>query len=76
MNTCYKSQNKNNLSGTMMVGFAIKPDGGVTNVSIKTGKFAGTDVGKCVEKAVKGMKFPATSAKSNVNVTKYPFKLQ
>ncbi len=76
VNTCYRSQNKNNLSGTMKVGFAIKPDGGVTNVSVKTGKFAGTDVGKCVVKAVKGMKFPATTASSNVNVKSYPFKLQ
>jgi len=75
INTCYKSANANNLSGTMKVKFFIKPNGSVTNTEIVSGNFAGTDVGRCVQKAVGGMKFPSTSAKDNVPVT-YPFKLE
>ncbi|MEZ4461262.1 MAG: AgmX/PglI C-terminal domain-containing protein [bacterium] len=75
VNTCYKSQNSNNLKGTMKVKFAIKPNGGVTNVEVVDGTFAGTDVGRCVQKAVGGPKFPVTTAKDNVPVT-YPFKLE
>lgn len=72
--TCKRSQNKNNLDGTMWVKFAIKPTGRTSNVSVSTGKFNGTDVGNCVKKAVQGMRFPATSASKNVDI-KYPFKL-
>ncbi len=72
--TCKRSQNKNNLGGTMWVKFAIKPNGRTSNVSVSTGKFNGTDVGRCVQKAVQGMRFPATSASKNVDI-KYPFKL-
>lgn len=75
INTCYKSANANNLSGTMKVKFFIKPNGSVTNTEIVSGNFAGTDVGRCVQKAVGGMKFPSTSASDNVPVT-YPFKLE
>lgn len=73
--TCYTSHNSKNLSGTMKVKFYIKPDGRVTNVSVVTGKFKGTDVGGCVSKVVRRMRFPATSASSNVPVT-YPFILK
>jgi predicted Zn finger-like uncharacterized protein len=75
INTCYKSANANNLSGTMKVKFSIKPNGSVTNTEVVSGNFAGTDVGRCVQKAVGGMKFPSTSATDNVPVT-YPFKLE
>lgn len=74
VNTCQKTQNTNNLTGTMKVKFLIKPNGSVTNVEVASGEFAGTDVGRCVVKAVSGMRFPATTAKDNVPVT-YPFKL-
>ncbi len=75
VHTCYTSHNSKNLSGTMKVKFFIKPSGRVTNTSVVTSKFKGSDVGGCVEKVVRGMKFPATSASSNVPVT-YPFILK
>jgi len=75
INTCYRSQNSGNLTGTMRVKFMIKPNGSVGNTEILTGSFAGTDVGSCVQKAVGGMRFPATTASADVPIT-YPFKLE
>jgi outer membrane biosynthesis protein TonB len=75
ISTCHKSQNSGKLSGTLRVKFLIKPNGSVSNAEILTGTFAGTDVGSCVQKAVSGMKFPATSASTDFPVT-YPFKLE
>lgn len=75
INTCYRSQNSGKLSGTMRVKFMIKPNGSIGNAEILTGSFAGTDVGSCVQKAVKGMRFPSTSASADVPIT-YPFKLE
>lgn len=73
--TCKRTQNKNNLDGTMWVKFSIRPNGRTSNVSVLTGKFNGTDLGRCVQKAVQGMRFPATSATKNVDIAKFPFKL-
>lgn len=75
ISTCHKSQNSGSLSGTLRMKFLIKPNGSVSNAEILTGTFAGTDVGSCVQKAVSGMKFPATSATTDFPVT-YPFKLE
>lgn len=75
ISTCYRSQNSGKLSGTMRVKFNIKPNGRVSNAEILTGSFAGTDVGACVQKAVRGMRFPATSASDDLPIT-YPFKLE
>jgi predicted Zn finger-like uncharacterized protein len=72
VHTCHTSHNGKKLSGTMKVKFYIKPSGRVTNTSVVTSKFKGSDVGGCVERVVRGMKFPATSASKNVPVT-YPF---
>lgn len=44
--------------GTAQVKLTVSPDGAVKSVAV-TGVFAGTPVGACVEKAVKGASFPA-----------------
>ena len=69
---CAKTSNKKNLSGTIKVKFFIKPTGRVTGAKVASSNFAGTDVGRCVQKVVSGMKFPKTDASNNLPVT-YPF---
>ena len=73
--TCAKSQNSAGKKGTVKVKFFIKPNGRVRGESVVSSGFKGTDVGTCVEKVVASMKFPETSASTDVPVT-YPFILR
>lgn len=67
---CQQSSNSNKLSGTVMVNFTIQPNGSISAANVQPGEFRGTDVGGCIENAVKGMKFPATQSDLTIN---YPF---
>ena len=69
--TCGKSSNSGNLSGKVWIKFDIKPAGSVSGASITSSDFKGTDVGNCVLKVVRGMKFP--SAQESTSINKYPF---
>lgn len=67
---CAKSQNSKKLKGRMMLAFKIKANGKVANASVApmSKKFSGTDVGKCVARAVKGMSFPKAQKATTVSV--------
>ncbi len=67
---CQQSSNANKLSGTVTVRFTVEPSGSVSAANVQSGEFKGTDVGGCIEGAVKGMKFPATQSDLTIN---YPF---
>lgn len=69
--SCGKSSNSGNLSGSVSVKFNIAPSGKISSASITSSNFKGTDVGNCVLKVVRGMKFPA--AKESTPISKYPF---
>lgn len=69
---CYTSSNRNKLSGRVFVKYTVAPSGRVRSASVTTGKFKGTDVGKCVERVVRQMQFP--KAQTSLTVT-YPFSL-
>jgi len=70
---CYESQlRKNpNLTGKLMVNFIIENNGKVSSVKIKTRKFKGSHLEKCVIKAIKRWRFPRFAG-DPVNVD-YPF---
>jgi hypothetical protein len=71
---CAKTSNKKPLKGSVKVGFYVKPNGRVTGAKV-SGSFAGTDVGRCVQKVVAGMKFPKTEATKNQKIS-YPFAIR
>ena len=70
---CGKTSNSGNLSGSIGVGMKVSPDGRVTSADLKTSKFEGTDVGKCVLGVVRSIKFPP--AQESLTISKYPFML-
>lgn len=74
VSSCSKSSNKGKLKGRMNVKFNIRPNGSVTGVSITSGNFKGTDVGNCVSKVVRGMRFPSSNASENLSIT-FPFNI-
>ena len=74
INACAKNDNSGGLSGTVWVGFKVASSGRVQSASVKSAKFKGTDVGNCVTKVVRGMKFPA--AQESLSISKYPFILR
>ncbi|MBA2661246.1 MAG: zinc-ribbon domain-containing protein [Bradymonadaceae bacterium] len=67
---CHQTANSGNLSGTVNVRFTVEPNGSVSAADVLAGEFRGTDVGGCIEGAVKNMKFPATQSDLTIN---YPF---
>ena len=67
---CKSNKNRNNLAGSIFIKFRIQPSGRVSGASIRTAKFKGTDVGKCVQRVVSSMKFPETQ---NGMPVKFPF---
>lgn len=73
VHSCYTSNNRNKMSGAVYIKYTIKPSGRVSSASITTAKFKGTDVGTCVARVVRSMKFPATQSSLPVN---YPFMLK
>ncbi|WP_168210786.1 AgmX/PglI C-terminal domain-containing protein [Persicimonas caeni] len=73
IHSCYTGSNRNKMAGTVFVRYTVKPSGRVSAASVTTGKFKGTDVGKCVERVVRQMKFPETQSSLTVN---YPFILK
>lgn len=62
------------VEGMANVGFAIKGDGNIADVTIR-GKFRGTDTGDCVVKAVRGARFAKFAGKP-MTIKNYPFLLQ
>jgi predicted Zn finger-like uncharacterized protein len=73
IHNCYTDSNRKKLSGAVFVKYTIQPSGRISSARISTGKFKGTDVGTCVERVVRSMKFPATQSSLTVN---YPFILK
>ena len=73
ISTCATSHNKAKKTGTVWVRFKIRENGRVSGASVTSSAFKGTDVGTCVEKVVSSMTFPKSS--SELNIKKYPFKL-
>ena len=61
------------LTGTVKVKIQVANTGNVTDASVENDPFAGTPVGSCVERVVKGIKFPAFSNPS-MSFT-FPFAL-
>ena len=60
-------------SGTVTVRFTIQPSGSVGGAQV-TGGFAGTPVGGCVSRVVRGLRFPSFSG-SPITIT-FPFVLR
>lgn len=60
-------------SGTVTVRFTIQPSGAVGGAQV-TGGFAGTPVGGCIARVVRGLRFPSFSG-SPVTIT-FPFVLK
>lgn len=60
-------------SGTVTVRFTIQPSGSVGGAQV-TGGFAGTPVGGCVSRVVRGLRFPAFGG-SPITIT-FPFVLR
>ena len=72
--SCYLKQAEPKLSGTITVSFAIMGSGKVGSASIRTAKFEGTPVGRCVLSAVRSFGFPPhTDPPVKIN---YPFILR
>ena len=71
--SCATKSNSGNLKGKVWVAFTVAPSGKVSSASIASSNFKGTDVGNCVLKVVRSMKFPA--AKESTTISKYPFFL-
>ena len=72
--SCYLKQAEPKLSGTITVSFAIMGSGKVGSAAIRTAKFEGTSVGRCVLSAVRSFKFPThTDPPVKIN---YPFILR
>jgi predicted Zn finger-like uncharacterized protein len=71
---CASSSNKGALKGTMFVKFSVEPSGAVSDPTVDSANFKGTDVGECVIKVVKSMKFPASQ--QGIPSIKYPFILR
>jgi predicted Zn finger-like uncharacterized protein len=71
---CANSSNKGGLKGALKMKFVVEPSGGVSGPEVASANFKGTDVGDCVTKVVKSMKFPA-SAQGISSIT-YPFILR
>lgn len=71
---CAENSNRKNMSGIVFVGMSIEKSGRVSDTSIKTSRFRGTDVGECVEGVVQDMQFP--ESKSSLEVAKYPFRIK
>jgi hypothetical protein len=70
---CARDTNRNDLSGSMFVKFRIQPSGEVNTASVRSSKFKGTDVGKCVQRVVESMSFPQTKQGMPV---KFPFSIK
>lgn len=73
LQSCYTDRNRNKMGGRIFVRYTVQPSGRVSAASVTTHKFKGTDVGKCVERVVREMKFPETRNSLTVN---YPFELK
>jgi TonB family protein len=71
---CYERQLAKNpsLAGKLVVGFTIQPDGTVTGALVKSSTIGDVEVGQCVVKVVKALKFPKPAGGGVVIVT-YPF---
>lgn len=74
VNECSASSNKGGLKGALKVKFAVEPSGSVSGPAVDTASFKGTDVGECVTKVVKSMKFPASQ--QGISSITYPFILK
>jgi hypothetical protein len=67
------SERDPSLTGTVKVKIQVANTGNVTAANVENDPFAGTPVGSCVERVVKGIKFPAFSNPS-ISFT-FPFAL-
>ena len=73
---CSSANNSGGLKGTVWVSIKIRPDGrvGSAGITSSSAKFKGTDVGNCVTKVVRSIKFP--KAQEELSISKYPFVLR
>lgn len=70
---CYDTQLKRNpnLTGKLVINFVIENNGKVSSVRLKTRKFKGTYLDKCVKRTIRSWRFPKFSG-DPVSVD-YPF---